>query len=295
MTVTKIHFQPTPRSLNAPPFNPNHNHQHQQNYFSRNHSTSRGLPAPPELAARIEEAKTSGKLLQQVVQTTPPNEVLGNDLIKEFADRCQSASRSIQGYINSDNPPPDDDTLLTLIETNDQLASALSKHQRAILQARRFLAPATSGGPSSFLSNGASSSSPPIPPPRNNGVSPSSFALPPSGPPLGRQEKPHDPFEDPNTGSAAQGYPHPLSPLPNGVSATSGPLPPLLHEDFTSSQNSASYHPGYRPTQSYVNRQEASGNNLTMHGVSREQEQEQDDDEDLPSPEETRRPVQYRF
>ncbi|KAI9783369.1 MAG: hypothetical protein M1839_003903 [Geoglossum umbratile] len=127
-----------PRTLNAPPFDPRYQSQ-QQNYFARNHKL-KGLPPPSELAGRIEEAKTSAKLLSQVVQSTPPGEVLGNELIKEFADRCQSASRSVQGYINAEDPAPDDDTLLTLIETNDQLALALSKHQRALLQARKALA-----------------------------------------------------------------------------------------------------------------------------------------------------------
>ncbi|KAH0547842.1 hypothetical protein FGG08_000100 [Glutinoglossum americanum] len=127
-----------PRTLNAPPFDPRYQAQ-QQNYFARNHK-QRGLPPPPELAGRIEEAKTSAKLLSQVVQSTLPSEVLGNELIKEFADRCLSASRSIQGYINAEDPAPDDDTLLTLIETNDQLSLAMSKHQRAVLQARKALA-----------------------------------------------------------------------------------------------------------------------------------------------------------
>ncbi|KAI9766986.1 MAG: hypothetical protein M1840_005945 [Geoglossum simile] len=127
-----------PRTLNAPPFDP-HYHNQQQNYFARNHR-SKNLPPPSELAARIEEAKTSAKLLSQVVQSTAPAEVLGNELIKEFADRCQSASRSIQSYINAEDPAPDDDTLLTLIETNDQLTLAMSKHQRALLQARKALA-----------------------------------------------------------------------------------------------------------------------------------------------------------
>ncbi|KAL9611514.1 MAG: hypothetical protein Q9167_003838 [Letrouitia subvulpina] len=128
-TGNNIH--PQLRSPNAPPYNPN-----QTNYFARDHRP-RGLPAPHELAQRIEEAKTSAKLLQQVVQSTPPREVLGHELIKEFVERCQSASRSIQGYINSENPPPDQDTLLTLIETNDQISTSMSIYQRAMLQARR--------------------------------------------------------------------------------------------------------------------------------------------------------------
>lgn len=110
----------------------------QENY-SRS-QREHGLPPPAELAARIEEAKTSAKLLQQLVQSTPPNEIQDNDLIKEFSERCQTAQRSVQGYINSTDPPPDDDTMQTLIETSEQLSLAASKHQRAVLQARRAVA-----------------------------------------------------------------------------------------------------------------------------------------------------------
>jgi hypothetical protein len=110
----------------------------QENY-QRSHR-EHGLPPPAELAARIEEAKTSAKLLQQLVQSTPPSELQDNDLIKEFSERCQTAQRSVQGYINSTNPSPDDDTMQTLIETSEQLSLAASKHQRAVLQARRAVA-----------------------------------------------------------------------------------------------------------------------------------------------------------
>ncbi|KAI9816646.1 MAG: hypothetical protein M1832_005031 [Thelocarpon impressellum] len=116
-----------------------HNVARQQNYFARNHRT-KSLPSPHELAGRIEEAKTSANLLLQVVQSTPSSEILNNDLIAEFAQRCQSASRSVQAYIHSDDPVPDDDTLLTLIETNEHLSLAMSKHQRAVLQARKVMA-----------------------------------------------------------------------------------------------------------------------------------------------------------
>ena len=134
---------PPSRIMSAPPFSgcagfDPHQAQvrQQENYFARNHHI-RGLPPPQELAGRIEEARTSTKILLQVVQSTPPNEFVGNELIKEFVDRCQSASRSIQGYIHSDNPAPDEDTLMTLIETSDQISLALSRHQRAMLQARK--------------------------------------------------------------------------------------------------------------------------------------------------------------
>ncbi|TLD22186.1 hypothetical protein PspLS_08056 [Pyricularia sp. CBS 133598] len=108
----------------------------QQNYFSRHH-TNRRLPEPVELANRLEEARTSAKLLQQVVACTPPAEVLDHELIQEFANRCLSASRSIQGYMTAENPSPDNDTMESLIDTNEQLQTALNLHQRAVLNARK--------------------------------------------------------------------------------------------------------------------------------------------------------------
>ena len=96
------------------------------------------LPNPEELAARIEEARNSAKLLTQFVQSTPPIELEDNDLVKEFLDRCRTGSRIIQGYIHATNPPPDEDTLLTLIETNDEISGAISQQQRAMLKARKI-------------------------------------------------------------------------------------------------------------------------------------------------------------
>lgn len=92
-----------------------------------------------ELASRLEEARTSAKLLEQVVMNTPPTEMLQNELIREFANRCLSASRSIQGYMASENPSPDNDTMESLIDTNEQLQTALNQHQRAVLGARKQL------------------------------------------------------------------------------------------------------------------------------------------------------------
>ncbi|KAG6014364.1 hypothetical protein E4U41_004848 [Claviceps citrina] len=109
-----------------------------QSYFSKSHTNNR-LPDAVELASRLEEARTSGKLLEQVVMNTPPGEMLQNDLIKEFADRCLSASRSLQGYMVSENPAPDNDTMESLIDTNEQLQTALNQHQRAMLNARKQL------------------------------------------------------------------------------------------------------------------------------------------------------------
>ena len=92
-----------------------------------------------ELASRLEEARTSAKLLQQAVACTPPQEVLNNDLIREFADRCQSASRSIQSYMVAEDPAPDNDTMEALIDANEQLQASLNQHQRAVLGARKSL------------------------------------------------------------------------------------------------------------------------------------------------------------
>jgi hypothetical protein len=96
------------------------------------------LPNPEELSARIEEARNSAKLLTQFVDSTPPIELENNDLVKEFLDRCRTGARIIQGYIHTSNPPPDEDTLLTLIETNDEISTAISLQQRAMLNARKL-------------------------------------------------------------------------------------------------------------------------------------------------------------
>jgi hypothetical protein len=61
----------------------------------------------------------------------------GNELIKEFVDRCQTSSRLIQGYIRCINPAPDEATLLTLIEANDEISVAISGQQRGLLKARK--------------------------------------------------------------------------------------------------------------------------------------------------------------
>lgn len=86
---------------------------------------------------------------------TPPSEVLSNDLIKEFSDRCTSASKSIQGYMTAENPAPDNDTMESLIDTNEQLQQALNHHRRAVLQAKKQLG----------LRDGSSGTSSPAPHP----------------------------------------------------------------------------------------------------------------------------------
>jgi len=85
------------------------------------------LPPMEELVGRVSEAQMSAKLLHQVLGSTPKNEVLDNELVKEFVHRCRSASTSMADFITCDSPPPDPDTLQTLIETNDMIRIALAR------------------------------------------------------------------------------------------------------------------------------------------------------------------------
>lgn len=212
-----------------PPANP-----HSQNYFARNHN-NRTLPDPVQLASRLEEARTSAKLLEQVVMNTPPAEIISSELIREFANRCQSASRSIQGYMTAENPAPDNDTMESLIDTNEQIQTALNQHQRAVLSARKQLglnarspeettpvvSPGANGNDrvvewqrsqSQLLESGVPQDSPDLPgagpPARDNGkgkVAADGYdnergqfgATQPSGSGLRRDVEDDDPFRDP--------------------------------------------------------------------------------------------------
>jgi len=260
--MTGYSQQPGPRTLNVPLYDPN-----QQNYFARNHR-SRGLPPPDELAARIEEARTSGKLLQQVVQSTPAGEILHNDLIKEFAERCQSASRSIQAYIHAENPAPDDQTLLTLIETNEQLSQAMSKHQRALLQARRVTG-------TTSISPSPPSAPPPIPPPR--------------------RDENRNPFQ--NAGQSQQWHttslPSPLEPNYYGSMAPPGvPIEPSSGQSnpVEPGGQPGAYFPVYSSAPGSVPPQELSVDHTTIHGVAPPGEQN-----NQTAPVEARQPVTYRY
>jgi hypothetical protein len=101
--------------------------------------TARGprLPNPDELARRLEEGRNSAKVLSDVITDTPPAKLLEDDLVTEFVERCQRASRSIQGYMDCRDPVPDHETMETLIDTNEQLQNALNLHRRATLSARK--------------------------------------------------------------------------------------------------------------------------------------------------------------
>lgn len=129
------HLADHQQNYRVPPPPPAGQYQYQQHGNGHRHENL--LPPPEELAARIEEAKTTARLLVQTVQSTPQSELLANDLVTEFGGRARNAQKSIQNIMNCQNPAPDPDTMLTLIETNDQLNIAMSKHQRAMLQARK--------------------------------------------------------------------------------------------------------------------------------------------------------------
>jgi hypothetical protein len=209
------------------------------------------------LAYRVEEAKNSAKLLTQVVQSTPPSEVLGSDLIKEFADRCLSASRSVQAYMTCENPAPDNETMETLIETNEQLNRAMNQHQRTILNVKKaasiennsqspparpesgFTAPPQNARPAAASNMQAvSKSQPPFPPPGEFAANNSDWD----------QE---DPFQDPKA---------PIQPpFPEDK-------PPLQTGQFNDSLGVEPYHPGFKESSGPPGRQ---GNILEkeiMHG-----------------------------
>lgn len=251
----------------------NPNSQNQQNYFARNHRP-RGLPPPAELAQRVEEAKTSAKLLSQLVQSTPANEILGNELIKEFVERCQSATRSMQDYIHSDNPAPDEDTLLTLIETNDLLATANSKHQRALLQARR----AMGASPSSTAMGPYEA---PAAPMASTNESRNGPFRPPSPPPpkLIRQPEDENPFSDRHETYRSPDDAHaPLAPPSFGL-PPSNMSPEKKQSDISGAR--------YQASSSYNNGLDASETSPTVFRAGA--------DEALTEHQPTRQPVQYRF
>lgn len=271
-----------------------------------NSQPSGGLPSPVELAARIEEARTSAKLLLQLVQSTPANELLGNDLVKEFAERCTSAQRSVQTYINCDNPSPDDDTMLTLIETNEQLSLAASKHQRAVLQARRAIGAAPSPPVPGSMYNNNYSALPPAsapapapaaayPPPPAQQPSPQSEI--PILPPLGLE--PHEPISSnpasyktddlplPPALQAGPGRPRSNSntvqetddnPFADHHTYSAPPGPPPGQAGAGAPANGYTpYRQGYQPTPSFLGRQESAANNITMHGAAQSKVPEEED------------------
>ncbi|KAH9905342.1 hypothetical protein F4778DRAFT_703785 [Xylariomycetidae sp. FL2044] len=300
-----------PHNFNAQPPNP-----HSQNYFARNHNNRR-LPSPVELASRLEEARTSAQVLQQVVTNTPPAEVLSNDLIKEFADRCLSASRSIQNYMTASDPAPDNDTMESLIETNDQLQAALSLHQRSMLNARKHVAQNSNQTDDRAVSpmedsdqNGlgiqfTSSQTPPTPPRKANGkgkareYEPSAAGPSRTHTPAAPEE---DPFRDPDPPEASGSSSH--AGAAAGGSSSTGTGAADTYQLMSSEPRLAfePFHPGgFSTTDSYLGRQESAvgkeamqGANVTTRRSSAADDASSDLYEATPTKEKSKEPV-YRY
>lgn len=276
--------------------------QQSQNYFARSHSNRR-LPNPVELASRLEEARTSAKLLSQVVLNSPPEELLDNDLVKEFADRCQSASRSMQMYMLAEDPAPDNDTMEAIIDTNEQLQSSLNQHQRAVLSARKKLGLNVQSEHNSptVMSPAIGSEEPPVPPPNTR----PSYQQPP------QQQQPPPPQSQSSSSisklfsrktpskSREEAFEPPPGPPPPAAPPKQQPTPPAAQTDEEdpfrdphpetapppprkapldppASTNEVSaeeprlafepFHPGFNPTPSYLDRQDSAYGHTTMHG-----------------------------
>merc|ERR1712230_214561 len=83
------HLTDPQQNYRVPPPPPSGQYQYQQHGSGRRRET---LPPPEELVSRIEEAKTTARLLVQTVQSTPQSELLANDLVSEFADRAKKCA-----------------------------------------------------------------------------------------------------------------------------------------------------------------------------------------------------------
>ncbi|KFZ04945.1 hypothetical protein V501_08823 [Pseudogymnoascus sp. VKM F-4519 (FW-2642)] len=247
-----------------------HPHPHAPGRHANNGPPGR-LPGPEELASRVEEARNSATLLTQLIQSTPQSEFLQNDLIREFANRCQAASRSIQSYMATEHPAPDNDTMLTLIETNEQLSLATTKHQRAVLQTRKALGVAS---PDPQLS-------PSVGPVMTSGVAPAQPAsmFKPVAPP------------------SRKSFPKPAQPVPS--ERTASPVSPETENPFTDPvepsdvathsviDHNEPYHPGFGSNTASKDRRESATGGATLDTTStlkdgRNQPRDADDSDDDP-------------
>jgi hypothetical protein len=242
------------------------------------------------------------------VTNTPPAEVLSNDLIKEFANRCTSASRSMQLYMTAENPGPDNETMENLIDTNERLQAALSLHQRAILNARKQIGDLATESPtennavpglnvpSNHVSEGSSSRRPSP----NPAVDYEEDYEPPSAPPRKANGKGKERELDNAVAGPSRGH----TPAPPEEDPFRDPKPEASHDhEGPGGQHNADvddgsrlayepYHPGFKATPSYVQRQDSAIDKEAMHGAvpsaseaqkqpSRQLAQQEDDDEDI--------------
>ncbi|KAF2162176.1 hypothetical protein M409DRAFT_69381 [Zasmidium cellare ATCC 36951] len=208
------------------------------------------LPTPAELASRVEEARNTAKILLQLVQSTRTEDVLNHELIREFSERCQGAQRSMQSYINCDDPAPDHDTMQTLIETNEQLSLALTRHQRAVLAARRAMGAAESPSQQAATENGYGAFAPPPATGAQNGNgNRSSYEgyQAPAGPPPGTinsfDQRPAQPHHQ-------QSWAKPNNPFADPVEHTSNPAPLAIEPtNYGTGAGAFSHQPQHLPQQ----------------------------------------------
>lgn len=155
----------------------------------------------------------------------------------------------------AENPAPDNDTMLTLIETNEQLNKAMNLHQRAVLSARQAAGNASqSNTPPQRTDSGFAP--PPGPPPnqtRSRKAPANIPQIPPPGDyaPTGLDDD-EDPFADPKEGKQAQNPPFPKD------------QPQKMTGQFNDRLGIEPYHPGFQETESYVGRQENAVGSASM-------------------------------
>lgn len=210
--------------------------------------------------------------------------MLSNDLIKEFADRCLSASRSIQGYMSATDPAPDTETMESLIDTNEQLQQALNLHHRAMLYARKQLGEGNGGQsqsptdrtPDATQAGGQPTWQAPVSAVSSSSRSHTPLAQVPTNqlpsPPSGKGKAPAQDWSGPSASSA--GAPRNGNGDRYGDDSHEDPFrDPEPSHDYSYASGSASGGGSsaqpltvFRPTESYLGRQDSAMNKVQMHG-----------------------------
>ena len=192
----------------------------------------------------------------------------------------------------AENPAPDNDTMETLIETNDQLAKALSQHQRAILQARKV----TGQGPDegrvspSVSANGSFAATPTAPPEQSKPPVPARkavFSVFSSKPKKGGA-KHGDANNDPSEVSDETNPFNDPEQLSSSVTMHNPPFPkdtrPTATGQFEDRLGIEPFHPGFNNSKSYTGRQDSAVDRVTMHAavpVTPNEEEEEEEEEGM--------------
>lgn len=210
-----------------------------------------------------------------MVQSTPQEELIGNELIKEFSERARQAHKSIQEFINCENPAPDEETMLTLIETSEQLGIAMNKHQRSMLQARKAAGHASANttpqpqtNPQDPFSTSSMQNSLPSSQPQGGPYGPSlSVPAKPAVSGSQPQRSVYDPYPSSNLNNAAP-------PPQNSSFAASEPPRPQHQREASDLYGSSSPQPSYPNYGAYNHSEEQDlyGNNGRVSPIERHEE-----------------------